>query len=154
MTVHADELARELAPWRGRFAIASSGYSPAVTMGHGMREYVFVFGAGSSHARHDDILTDVRKLAGRDILIVRKDADYTREDYDPYFESVAYRQLELRGAVFHLIEGRGFRYERYRDRILDEVRRRWYAVPAWLPAGPCYFCDRYFPERACHRNGS
>ncbi|MCM5570171.1 glycosyltransferase family 39 protein [Burkholderiaceae bacterium FT117] len=153
MTVHVDELARELAPWRGRYAIASSGYSPAVTLGHGLREYVFVFGPGSSHARHDDILTDVRKLAGRDILIVRKDDRYTKDDYDPYFERVEYRTLALRGATFHLIEGHGFRYEAYRDTVLDEIRRRWYAVPAWLPSGPCYFCDRYFPERACHRSG-
>jgi len=153
MTVHVDELARELAPWRGRYAIASSGYSPAVTLGHGLREYVFVFGPGSSHARHDDILTDVRKLAGRDILIVRKDDRYTKDDYDPYFERVEYRTLVLRGATFHLIEGHGFRYEAYRDTVLDEIRRRWYAVPAWLPSGPCYFCDRYFPERACHRSG-
>lgn len=154
MTVHADELVRALEPWRGRHAIASSGYSPAVTLGHGLREHVLVFGPGSSHARHDDILTDFRELAGRDVLIVRKDDRFTREDYDPYFDSVTYRQLELRGAVFHLIEGRGFRYEVYRDRVLDEVRRRWYAVPSWLPAGPCYFCDRYFPDRTCHRNGS
>ena len=154
MTVHVDELADELAPWRGRYAIASSGYSPAVTLGHGLRDRVFVFGPGSSHARHDDILTDFRELAGRDILIVRKDDRFTAEDYDPYFDSVSYRQLELRGAVFHLIEGRGFRYQAYRDRVLDDVRRRWYAVPSWLPAGPCYFCDRYFPDRACHRNGS
>lgn len=154
MTAHVDELARELEPWRGRYAIASSGYSPAVTLGHGLREYVFVFGPGSSHARHDDILTDVRELAGRDILIVRKDDRYAKDDYDPYFERVEYRQLVLRGATFHLIEGHGFRYEAYRDRVLDEVRRRWYAVPEWLPAGPCYFCDRYFPERACHRSGS
>jgi hypothetical protein len=153
MTVHVDELARELAPWRGRFAVASSGYSPAVTLGHGLREYVFVFGGGSSHARHDDILTDLRELAGRDILIVRKDDRYTRDDYDPYFEQVEYRELVLRGATFHLIEGRGFRYETYRDRVLDDIRQRWYAVPDWLPTGPCYFCDRYFPERACHRSG-
>jgi hypothetical protein len=151
MTVHADELAEALAPWRGRFAIASSGYSPAVTLGHALREYVFVFGPGSSHARHDDILTDVRTLAGRDILVVRKDDRFGPADYEPYFERVEYRRVELRGVAFHLIEGYGFRYERYRDEVLDEIRRRWYAVPAWLPAGPCYFCDRYFPDRACHR---
>ena len=56
-----------------------------------------------------------------------------------------------RGAHFHLVRGVGFRYERYRDEVLEAVRSRWYAVPAWLPAGPCYFCDRYFPDRACHR---
>ncbi len=151
MTVHADELARALQPWRGRFVIASSGYSPAVTLGHALHEYVFVFGPGSSHARHDDILTDMRALAGRDILVVRKDDHYEPADYQPYFDHVEYKQLSVRGVTFYLIEGHGFRYEPYRDTILEEIRRRWYAVPAWLPSGPCYFCDRYFPDRSCHR---
>lgn len=151
MTVHADELARALDPWRGSFVIASSGYSPAVTLGHALHEYVFVFGPGSSHARHDDILTDLRKLAGRDILIVRKDNQYQPADYEPYFDRVEYKQIVLRGVPFYLIEGHGFRYERYRDTVLDDIRRHWYAVPSWLPAGPCYFCDRYFPDRSCHR---
>ena len=101
--------------------------------------------------RHDDILTDFRELAGRDILVVRKDTRFEPSDYEPYFERVEYRQVNVRGVDFHLIEGHGFRYEPYRDAILDEIRRRWYALPAWLPQGPCYFCDRYFPERSCHR---
>lgn len=150
MTVHADELARALAPWRGRYAIASDGYSPAVTIGYALDEHVLVFGPGTSHARHDDILTDFRELDGRDILIVKR-RDYSRGDYEPYFERVSVRDIEIRGAVFHLIEGHGFRYPAYRDRVLDAVRQRYYALPRWLPSGPCYFCDRYFPERACHR---
>jgi 4-amino-4-deoxy-L-arabinose transferase-like glycosyltransferase len=151
MTLHADELSDALEPWRGRFVIAASGYSPAVTLGHTLGEYVFVFGPGSSHARHDDILTDVRELAGKDILIVRKDGRFERIEYEPYFERVEYRTIELRGVYFQLIEGYGFRYEAYRDIVLEEIRERWYAVPEWLPDGPCYFCDRYFPERSCHR---
>ncbi|MFA7664496.1 MAG: glycosyltransferase family 39 protein [Burkholderiaceae bacterium] len=154
MTMHVDELAEALEPWRGRYAIASSGYSPAVTLGYGLGSYVFVFGPGSSHARHDDILTDLRGLAGKDILVVRKDGDYSRTEYEPFFDSVAYRTLALRGVVFHLIEGHGFRYEPYRDEVLETIRQRWYAVPQWLPSGSCYFCDRYFPERTCRRSGN
>jgi hypothetical protein len=150
MTVHGDELARALAPWRGRYAIASDGYSPAVTIGYALGEHVLVFGPGTSHARHDDILTDFRELEGRDILIVRR-RDYSPADYEPYFDRVTVRDIEIRGAVFHLIEGHGFRYPVYRDRVLDAVRQRYYALPRWLPSGACYFCDRYFPERSCHR---
>ena len=151
MTVHTDELVEALEPWRGRFAFASSGYSPAVTLGHSLGEYVFVFGRGSSHARHDDIMTDLRKLDGRDVLVVRKDERFVPADYEPYFDRVEFKRIELRGVTFHLIEGHGFRYDAYRDTVLDDIRQRWYAVPRWLPAGPCYFCDRYFPDRACHR---
>lgn len=150
MTLAPQALNEALAPWRGRFAIASDGYSAAVTMGFNLGEYVFVFGPGSSHARHDDMLTDLRELEGRDILIVRKEADRGQDD-ERYFERVERKVIEVRGVRFHLTEGHGFRYPVYRDVVLDEIRRRWYQVPSWLPSGPCYFCDRYFPERACHR---
>jgi len=150
MTAHGDELARALEPYRATHAIASDSYSPAVTIGYNLGQYVLVFGTGSSHARHDDILTDFRTLDGRDILIVQR-KEVEPDQYEPYFDRVQYRDIEIRGAVFHLVDGRGFRYPAYRDRVLEEIRRRYYQVPRWLPAGPCYFCDRYFPDRACHR---
>ena len=150
LTAHADELAQALAPWRGTHAVASDGYSPAATLAYALGEHVIVFGPGTSHARHDDILTDFRALDGRDILIVRR-KDVAPGEYEPWFEQVTLRSIEIRGARFHLIDGRGFRYGAYREGVLDDVRRRYYALPAWLPRGPCYFCDRYFPERACHR---
>ena len=150
LTAHADQLAQALAPWRGSHVLASDGYSPAATLAYALDEHVIVFGPGTSHARHDDILTDFRALDGRDILIVRR-RDVAPGDYDRWFEQVKLHRIEIRGAHFHLIEGRGFRYGAYRDGVLDEVRRRHYALPGWLPGGPCYFCDRYFPERACHR---
>ena len=106
--------------------------------------------SGSGHARQDDMLTDFRKLDGRDILVISKEPPEA-DDYAPFFERVEFRREEVLGATFHFVVGRGFRFAAYRDGVLDEIRRRWYAVPAWLPGGPCYFCDRYFPERACHR---
>ncbi len=158
--VHADMLAESTAeglilfakvkPYLERFVVASDGYSPAVTIGFNLQRYVLVFGPASGHARHDDILTDFRTLDGRDILIVRRKAPEPGE-YEPYFASVAVRTHEIEGAIFHFVEGRGFRFAAYRDSVLEEARQRWYAVPRWLPAGPCYFCDRYFPDRACHR---
>jgi hypothetical protein len=150
MTLRPQALNEKIAPYLDRFEIAANGYSPAVTIGFNLRRYVFVFGPASSHARHDDILTDFRRLDGRDILVIRKERPEP-ENYAPYFERVDYREVDVLGATFHFVEGRGFRYAAYRDAVLDEARRRWYAVPAWLPAGPCYFCDRYFPDRSCHR---
>lgn len=150
MTLRPQALNEKIAPYLDRFEIAANGYSPAVTIGFNLRRYVFVFGPASSHARHDDILTDFRRLDGRDILVIRKERPEP-ENYAPYFERVEYREVDVLGATFHFVEGRGFRYAAYRDAVLDEARRRWYAVPKWLPAGPCYFCDRYFPDRSCHR---
>ncbi len=148
MTVHGDELAAALAPWRKTHVIASDGYSPAVTIGDALGEHVIVFGRGTSHARHDDILTDFRELDGKDILIVRRRGDRLGE-FDAYFDRATHETITVRGATFYLVDGRGFRYEVYRDRVLDEIRRHYYAVLRWLPGNACYFCDRYFPDRSC-----
>jgi 4-amino-4-deoxy-L-arabinose transferase-like glycosyltransferase len=125
------------------FVLAADGYSPAVTASYYADEYVFVFGTGSSHARHDDLLTDFRALDGRNILVFRKNAPAEGE-YAPFFQSVEHRTVELSGATFHLVLGRGFRYEAYRDRVLVAVRDRFYRIPAYLPQGACVFCERYF----------
>ncbi len=150
MTVHGPELAQALSGYGPEVTFASNGYSAAVTMSYSVGRRVIVFGPGSSHARHDDILTDFTALAGRDIVIVRKD-NFKPGEYEPYFERVTYRSVTLRGARFDLVEGHGLRYEVYRDAVLDQVRQRYYQLPRWLPRGQCYFCDRYFPDRSCHR---
>jgi hypothetical protein len=164
MTFATDELLRELTPYeRDGFVLMADGYSPAVTLAWGAQragfraaapgagvpaDYVGVFGAASPRARQDDILTDFRSLDGADILIVRKTVG---EDdlYRPYFASVEYRDLTVRGATFHLVIGRGFRYAAYRDRVLAEVRDRFYRIPSYLPQGACWVCQRYFDAATC-----
>jgi hypothetical protein len=128
---------------RPEFELAADGYSPAVTLSYYSGSYVFVFGTASSHARHDDLLTDFRAMAGKNILVFRKNAP-ERGEYEPYFRSVDYRTLELSGATLHLVLGRGFDYPAYRDRVLAVVRDRFYRIPAYLPQGSCVFCERYF----------
>jgi hypothetical protein len=157
MTLHGDELVAALEPWRAGRVWAADGYSPAVTLSFadrarrdGRADRVIVLGPGSSHARHDDILTDFRALDGRGVLLLSKQAPEPGE-WEPLFERVEHRTVTVRGARFHLVVGDGFRYPVYRDTVLEDVRARWYALPSWLPAGPCYFCVRYFPDRACHR---
>ena len=165
------EVVRELARYRGEFELAADGYSPAVTASYylgrarqaaGASEgragdtpagalragYMFVFGTASSHARHDDILTDFRSLKGKNILVFRKNPPGEGE-YAPFFRSVEVRRLQVSGATFHLVLGRGFDYEAYRDRVLAGLRERYYAIPRYLPAGACYFCERYFGASSC-----
>ena len=60
-----------LKPYADDYAFASDGYSNAVTFGYNARRRFSVFGEASSHARHDDILTDYRALAGRNTTGVR-----------------------------------------------------------------------------------
>lgn len=110
--------------------------------------YVPVFGAASSHARHDDILTDFRQLDGRNMLVFRKNAP-ADHDYLPYFRTVEYRTFALSDATFHLVLGTGFDYAAYRERVLAPLRERYYRIPWYLPQGSCYFCERYFAAPTC-----
>ena len=110
--------------------------------------YVPVFGEASSHARHDDLLTDFRRFDRRNILVFTKNAPVDR-DYRPYFRSVEYRSFSLSGAEFHLVLGRGFDYAAYREGVLAKMRDRYYAIPWYLPQGNCYFCERYFSASIC-----
>lgn len=134
----------------GDTLLASDGYSAAATLGYNLRRYVPVLGPGSGHARHDDILTDWRPYDGRDITVLRK-SEPRPDEYAGWFKEVHIDGFEHRGARFWVVRGQGFDYARYRDTVLDKVRRQYYAVPEWLPMSGCYFCARYFPDRQCRR---
>ena len=143
------ELVEKLAPYRD-LVPATDNYTLSSIVSYYAGRYFFVFGAGTSHARHDDIVTDVRGFAGRDILVVRRNAP-PEQDYRPYFRSVEFRTIEVSGVTIHLVLGRGFDYPAYRDGVLKLVRDRWYRIPGLLPVTGCYFCERYFPGESCGR---
>jgi hypothetical protein len=146
--VRIHDILRELKPYEGQFEFAADGYSPAVSASFYANKYFFVFGSASSHARHDDILTDFRGLDGKDILVLRKNPPEDSE-YRPYFRAVEYKEFTLSGATFHVVLGRGFDFAVYRERVLKSVRERYYAIPRYLPQGRCYFCERYFGAPTC-----
>jgi hypothetical protein len=165
--LHTDELLATLEPYAGRFAFASNSYSSAATLayaaagrglvaqpgaadgrGGALRHYFFVLGTGSGHGRHDDLVTDFRRLDGADILVVRK-TPADPQEYAPLFRTVGYRDVTVRGATFHLVFGQGFSFPAYRDRVLAAVRDRYYRIPAYLPQGRCDLCERYFDAATC-----
>ena len=150
LTFEHKALARELQAYGPEWVLAMDGYSNAVTLGYNLRRYVIVFGEASSHARHDDLVTDFRALDGRNILILRKSAP-NAGDYRRYFRTVAVDSFEVRGARFWRVRGEGFDYAAYRDGVLAGVRTKYYALPPWLPQTACYLCDRYFPGEPCRR---
>ncbi len=150
LTFEHQAIAGELEPYRKDWVLAMDGYSNAVTLGYNLRQYVAVFGPASSHARHDDLVTDFRALQGRNFVILRK-SEPNPEDYRRYFRSVASDSFEVRGARFWRVRGEGFDYAAYREGVLAEARRKYYAIPSWLPQRACYMCDRYFPGEPCRR---
>jgi hypothetical protein len=164
MAFRGDEVLAALKPYEGRYVFAASGYSPAVLLSYNAaelgvvaqpgaeapwrRHYFPTFGPGSAHGRHDDILTDFRPLDGKDILVLRKSAA-APDEYRPYFRTYEVREITVRGAKYYLVLGQGFDYAAYRDRVLAEVRDRYYRIPRYLPQGHCYFCERYWSSRTC-----
>ena len=142
------ELLEQLEPYRGKYALAAEGYSMAAILTYHARENVMVFGAGSSHARHDDIVTDFRKLQGRNILVLLKNPPEFAK-YGAYFKSIEFGEISLYSARYYLVLGRGFNYEAYRAGVLRQVKDQYYAIPDYLPLGGCYFCERYFPQETC-----
>ena len=150
LTFEGGQIAARLKPFEADYVFATDGYADSVTQGYNGGRYFIVFGEGSSHARHDDILTDFRNFDDRNILVLRKSAPRAGE-YEPYFRQVETESFTLRGADFYIVRGRGFDYSTYRDKVLTEVKRKYYAIPHWLPQTACYFCQRYFPETPCSR---
>ena len=146
--VKTAELLKRLEPFAEKYEFAADGFSPAVTASYTSGKYFFVFGTASSHGRHDDLLTDFSRLAGKNILVLRKNPPNT-DDYTPYFSKVEFRTFDLYGARFHLVLGEAFDYPKYREQVLRPLRERYYRIPSYLPLGHCYFCERYFPDEPC-----
>lgn len=148
--MHNDEVVNALRPYERDFLMATDGYSNSAIISYHAGKEFFVYGAGSHHARQDDMNTDFRRMAGHNILTIDKSPPELPK-YTPYFAKVEVRELKVRDAVFYLALGYDFNYPAYRDGILTQVRDRYYRIPAFLPHASCYFCDKYFAGASCPR---
>lgn len=141
-----DAIADKIRPYdEQRFILAADGYTPAAIIAYHYGKDFTVFGPGSHYARQDDMLSDFRDFAGRNMLILKKSAPNLAE-YTPYFRSVEIRQFGLRGVTFYFVLGYGFDYPTYKVQVLKPIKDKYYTIPSYLPHAPCYFCERYFPE--------
>lgn len=148
--MHNDEVLAALRPYQRDFLMATDGYSNSAIISYHAGKEFFVYGPGSQHARQDDMNTDFRLMAGRNILTIDKSPPELAK-YTPYFAKVEVRQLRVRDAVFYLTLGYDFNYVAYRDGILTQVRDHYYRIPDFLPHASCYFCDKYFAGASCPR---
>ena len=139
------ELLGAVAPDLPGKVMAADSYASAALLAYHARRPIPVFGRGTSHARQDDIDTDWRALAGKDLLILRREPPLP-QDYRPYFRDIEVKRVPLGGGSYHLVLGYGFNYEAYRSGMLAGIRARFYRIPAHLPVGRCYFFERYFPQ--------
>jgi hypothetical protein len=123
--------------------LAADSYGAAALLAYYARRPVPVFGLGTSHARQDDIATDWRAYAGKDFVILRREAPAAGE-YRSLFREVEVRKIALGGGTYHAVIGKDFRYEAYRAEVLAVIKDRFYRIPRWLPVRRCYFFERYF----------
>lgn len=132
--------------------LMADAYAPAAVYGYTIGQYVPVFGPGKFHARQDDLLVDFSRYEGRDIRIIVSDGEPPPlEGYRSYFDSVQALRFVQDGVTFHVVEGRRFHYEAYRQGVLRDIFERYYAIPEWLPMTGCPFCVRYCGQVRCPR---
>ena len=130
------------------FHLGTGSYTSASVLAFYGERHVLVFGDGSYHARQDDLLTDFRALDGENIAVLAK-SEASAARAEPFFARTELRIIELEGASFRLVLGYNFDFATYKKTVLSAVRDRYYRIPPWLPAGSCYFCERYFPDADC-----
>jgi hypothetical protein len=149
MHTRGGEMCQVLEPFREDYVFAAStGYSTASVMTYFCGEYFPILLGRSKHGRLDDTVTDFRFFDGRDILIFSaKKLD--PEDYRHYFREIESRTVTVHRGTFHLILGKKFSFEAYRERFLSRIRDRYYRIPEIFPCGKCPFLERYFPDEHC-----
>ncbi len=133
----------DMKPYADRYVFATDRYTTSSIFSYLQSQHVIVFGGGDYHGRQDDILTDFRKYAGKNILTMTKDKPDIQEFYAPYFKSVKTQKLIVEGTPFYMVFGHDFNYQAYRDNVLKRVMAAYYRLPSWLPRGHCYMYHRY-----------
>lgn len=142
--LHPEEVLASLDEYRGEYRLSTPSYSKSALLEYHAREPVIVLGPGSFHGRQDDLRTDFRELAGREILVLTPKHDQAHEAVR-WFEAPQIREVEVRGARFYAVLGRGFDYARYREEVLATVANRYYRMPSWLERWSTgnFFRERY-----------
>ena len=128
--------------------LMANAFTPASTYGYALRRYVPVFGPGRQHSRQDDQLIDFSVYQGQTIRVIHT-SEFDLETYRPYFDSIQLLTFKQDALTFYAVEGKGFRYEAFKDGVLAEINRSYYRIPTWLPMTRCRFCERLCGQTRC-----
>ncbi|MCP3871003.1 MAG: glycosyltransferase family 39 protein [Gammaproteobacteria bacterium] len=133
---------QELKPYAENRLVFTHSYAASSELAYHAGRPVGVYSYGSSHAREDDKHTRFDQLDGENFVIFLNKY-HGPENYTPYFDSIDYQTLSVRGSQFDIVIGTGFRYPEYREGILKNINRNFYQIPDGWPVGACYFKERY-----------
>ena len=90
----------------------------------------------------DDQLVDFRAWDGQNVRVFFRDP-VDLQDHAALFERVSQRTFEVHGVTYYVLDGEGFKYAVYRERVLSRIVAHFYAIPKWLPLWGSPFCERY-----------
>ena len=139
---YSNEVLAELKPYEKNYTFATISYGMSSVASYYSGKHFIVFDKASFHAREDEQLTDYKKLDGKNILIFKRTAS-NLDKLSQYFKSSQRKTIIVRNATFELLLGDNFNYALYRENVLKEINRDFYAIPKWLPVGQCEFKDKY-----------
>jgi hypothetical protein len=128
--------------------LMATSYTPASIYGQTLKTYVPVFGAGSFHARQDDLLVNFADYDGKTLRIISF-SQPNLDDYRAYFDSVSLISVSQEGVPFYAVEGQRFKWTVYRDTVLKDIFAKRHQIPAWLPMTGCPFCENYCGQVRC-----
>lgn len=139
---YSDKMVEMLAPYRKEFILATDSYTESAVLSYRSGGvHVPVLGPGSHHARQDDMVTDFRKLDGKNILLLSYSSKL--EQHRDWFDSIEIHTLPIEGTQFYYLLGRGFKYKVYRKEVLEHVLSDYYQIPDYLPVGRCGMFEKY-----------
>ena len=116
-------------------------YNPAAVLAFSYGQYVPVFGVGRHHARQDDQIVDFRTYDGKALRVFDYD-EPDLADFQPFFAQVSKQKVVIEGVDFWLVDGTGFKFQPYRDQVLERIAQEFHYIPPELPLLGNPFCER------------
>lgn len=99
---------------------------------HCKNDRIHVFASTSKYGREDDKHTNFKAMNGQ-ILKVFVTKEKELDKVAPFFEKATVQELKIgENVIYYLVEGMGFNYGLYREKILMEVNDKFYTPPEWL----------------------
>jgi len=141
---HMEEMLTALEPFRAEYVLATPSYTKSAMLTFYGDTYVPVIGPGSHHGRQDDLITDLRLLDGKKIMVLC-DSEARVARSREWFDRAEVRTVDVRGAGFSIVLGDGFQFAEYRDTVIEPRVAPFYRMPAWLArwSKPSPFLERY-----------
>ncbi|VAW46432.1 hypothetical protein MNBD_GAMMA03-601 [hydrothermal vent metagenome] len=110
------------------------GYSSqSVLSYHCQNDDIHVFMSTSKYGREDDKKTNFKAMDGQDLTLFVTHKKEIKK-LEPFFKHLIVEPFEIEeGVTYYLVQGVGFDYKTYHQKILTVVNEQFYTPPEWFP---------------------